>query len=94
MFPGGDAGLIKYVEEHTKDPVLAEENGIQGTVYICFVLTKTGDVGQATVMRTVDPLLEEEALRVDKALPRWTPGKLKGKPVNVWFVIPVSFKLQ
>jgi periplasmic protein TonB len=94
MFPGGDAELIKYVAEHTKYPVIAQENGIEGTVYIRFVVTKSGDVGQATVMRTVDPLLEEEALRVVKSLPKWTPGKNNGNPVNVWFIIPVKFKLQ
>jgi protein TonB len=94
MFPGGDAELIKYVAEHTKYPVIAQESGIEGTVYIRFVVTKTGDVGQATVMRAVDPNLEEEALRVVKNLPKWTPGKNNGNPVNVWFIIPVKFKLQ
>jgi periplasmic protein TonB len=93
-FPGGDAELIKYVAEHTKYPVIAQENGIEGTVYIRFVVTRTGDVGEAKVMRAVDPLLEEEALRVVKALPKWTPGKNNGNPVNVWFIIPVKFKLQ
>jgi periplasmic protein TonB len=94
MFPGGDAALIQYVAEHTKYPVIAQENGIEGTVYIRFVVTRSGDVGQATVMRAVDPQLEEEALRVVKTLPKWTPGKNNGNPVNVWFIIPVKFKLQ
>jgi periplasmic protein TonB len=94
MFPGGDAALIQYVGEHTKYPVVAQEQGIEGTVYIRFVVTKTGNVGQATVMRAVDPLLEEEALRVVKSLPKWEPGKNNGNPVNVWFIIPVKFKLQ
>jgi periplasmic protein TonB len=94
MFPGGDAELVRYVAENTKYPVIAQENGIEGTVYIRFVVTKTGDVGQASVMRAVDPLLEEEALRVVKSLPKWTPGKNNGNPVNVWFIIPVKFKLQ
>jgi len=94
MFPGGDAALIQYVAEHTKYPVIAQENGIEGTVYIRFVVTRSGEVGQATVMRAVDPLLEEEALRVVKTLPKWTPGKNNGNPVNVWFIIPVKFKLQ
>jgi protein TonB len=94
QFPGGDAALIQYVAEHTKYPVIAQENGIEGTVYIRFVVTKSGDVGEAKVMRAVDPLLEEEALRVVKSLPKWTPGKNNGNPVNVWFIIPVKFKLQ
>jgi periplasmic protein TonB len=94
MFEDGDAALIRYVAAHTKYPVPAQEQGIEGTVYIRFVVTKTGDVGQASVMRAVDPMLEEEALRVVKSLPRWTPGKNNGNPVNVWFIIPVKFKLQ
>jgi len=94
FYPGGDSELIRYVSEHTKYPVIAQESGIEGTVYIRFVVTKTGAVGQASVMRAVDPLLEEEALRVVKSLPKWTPGKNNGNPVNVWFIIPVRFKLQ
>ncbi len=93
-FPGGDAELMKYVAEHTKYPVVALENGIEGTVYIRFVVTRTGDVGEARVLRAVDPLLEEEALRVVRGMPKWSPGKNNGNPVNVWFIIPVKFMLQ
>ena len=93
-FPGGDAELLKYVAEHTKYPVAALENGIEGTVHIRFVVTRTGDVGEAKVLRAVDPLLEEEALRVVRGMPKWTPGKNNGNPVNVWFIIPVKFVLQ
>jgi periplasmic protein TonB len=94
VFKDGDAGIIRYVAENTKYPVAAQEQGIEGTVYIRFVVTKTGDVGQAKVMRDIDPLLEEEALRVINSMPKWTPGKNNGNPVNVWFVIPVKFVLQ
>jgi protein TonB len=94
VFPGGESALIKYVGEHTKYPVVAQEQGIEGTVYIRFVVTKTGDVGITQVMRAVDPLLEGEALRVVKTLPKWTPGKNNGNPVSVWFIIPVKFKLE
>ena len=93
-FPGGDAELMKYVAEHTKYPTAALENGIEGTVYIRFVVTRSGEVGEAKVLRAVDPLLEEEALRVVKSMPKWTPGKNNGNPVNVWFIIPVKFMLQ
>jgi len=93
-FPGGDAALIQYVAANTKYPVIALENGIEGTVYIRFVVTRNGDVGEARVLRAVDPLLEEEALRVVKGMPKWTPGKNNGNPVNVWFIIPVKFVLQ
>jgi len=94
VYPGGDVALIKYVSENTIYPVISQDQGIEGTVYIRFVVTKTGNVGQAAVMRSVDPLLDEEALRVVKTLPKWEPGKNNGNPVNVWFIIPVKFKLQ
>jgi len=94
FFPDGDAGLIKYVAENTKYPIPALEGGIEGTVYIRFVVTRNGNIGDAKVMRGADPLLDEEALRVVKTLPKWTPGKINGTPVNVWFIIPVKFKLQ
>jgi protein TonB len=93
-FPGGDAALMKYVAENVKYPVVAQENGVEGTVYIRFVVTKLGTVGEAQVMRSADPLLDAEALRVVKSLPTWTPGKNNGNPVNVWFIIPVKFKLE
>jgi periplasmic protein TonB len=94
IFPGGDSELIKFVAENTKYPIPSQEQGIEGTVYIRFVVTKTGEIGNAVVMRQMDPLLDEEALRVVKTLPKWTPGKNNGNPVNVWFIIPVKFKLQ
>jgi periplasmic protein TonB len=93
-FPGGDNELMKYLSEHVTYPVLAVENRIQGTVYIRFVVTKTGDVGETTVYKASDPLLNEEALRVVKSLPKWTPGKMNGFPVNVWFLVPIKFRLQ
>jgi periplasmic protein TonB len=94
VFPGGDAALLKYIAENTKYPALAQEQGIEGKVYIRFVVTKTGEIGNATVMRQMDPSLDEEALRVVKTLPKWTPGKNNGNPVNVWFIIPVRFQLK
>ncbi len=94
IFPDGDAGLIKFVSENTKYPVPALEGGIEGTVYIRFVVTRNGNIGDAKIMRGADPMLDEEALRVVKTLPKWIPGKINGTPVNVWFIIPVKFKLQ
>jgi len=93
-FPGGDAELLKFVGSNTKYPVSAMEAGIQGTVHIRFVVAKNGSVGEAKVLRPIDPLLEEEALRVIKSMPKWTPGKNNGNPVNVWFIIPVKFVLN
>jgi protein TonB len=93
-YPGGDAALMKYIAENVKYPVVAQENGVEGTVYIRFVVTRTGSVGEAQVMRSADPLLDEEALRVVKTLPKWTPGKNNGNPVSVWFIVPIKFKLE
>ena len=93
VFPGGEAALLKYVAENTHYPQQAITDGSEGTVYVRFVVTKTGRIGEVKVMRAVDPDLEEEALRVVKSLPRWVPGKFNGEPVNVWFIIPVKFRL-
>ncbi|MFN8258619.1 MAG: energy transducer TonB [Bacteroidales bacterium] len=94
IFGKGEKDILNYVAENTKYPVPAQEQGIQGTVYIRFVVTKTGEVDNARVMRPVDPMLEEEAMRVIKSMPKWTPGKNNGNPVNVWFIIPVKFVLN
>jgi protein TonB len=95
MFPGGDAALLKYIAENVKYPVVAQENGIEGKVHIKFVVTKTGAVGDCIILRSGgDPLLDEEALRVVRSLPTWTPGKNNGNPVSVWYIVPIVFKLQ
>ena len=93
-FQDGDASLIRYIAEHTRYPAEAQEQNIQGTVYIRFVVKKTGEIGETIILRGADPLLDNEALRVIKTLPAWTPGKNNGNPVNVWFIIPVKFKLE
>jgi periplasmic protein TonB len=90
-FPGGDAQLLKYISENTRYP--NTEADVEGTVYIKFVITKTGEIGQTIVMRTADSLLDEEAIRVVKSLPKWEPAKIKGEPVNSWFIVPVKFKM-
>lgn len=94
MFPGGESELIKFIALNTIYPVEAIEKGIEGTVYLRFVVTKSGRIGQVNPIRSPDPILEVEAVRVIKSLPEWTPGKFNGNPVNVWFIIPVKFKLQ
>jgi len=93
IFPGGDAALMKYIADNTKYPEIAKENGIQGRVFIQFVIDKTGNVTKVTVAKGVDPYLDEEAMRVVKSLPNWAPGKQRGKPVPVTFVVPINFKL-
>lgn len=92
-FPGGDAALMKYIADNTKYPEIAKENSIQGRVYIQFVIDKVGNVTKVTVAKGVDPYLDNEAMRVVKTLPKWTPGKQRGKPVPVTYIVPINFKL-
>jgi len=94
VFPGGEAALLKYVAEHIRYPAMAQENNIQGRVVVQFVVTKTGAVGQVKVVRSKDPDLDKEAVRVVKSLPKFTPGKMNGHAVNVWYTLPINFKLQ
>jgi protein TonB len=93
-FPGGDLALRKWIATHVKYPVIAQENGIQGKVYITFVVGKDGKVRNASVARGVDPSLDKEAIRVVNSLPDWKPGKQRGNPVNVSYTIPINFILQ
>ena len=93
-FPGGDLALRKYIANAIKYPVIAQENGIQGKVYVTFVVGKDGKVNNARIARGVDPSLDKEALRVVNSLPTWKPGKQRGKPVNVSYTVPINFVLQ
>ena len=94
QFPGGEAALLKYVAEHIRYPAMAQENNIQGRVVVQFVVTKTGAVGEVKVVRGKDPDLDKEAVRVVKSLPKFVPGKMTGHAVNVWYTLPIQFKLQ
>ncbi len=93
-FPGGELALRKYIANAIKYPVIAQENGIQGKVYVTFVVDKDGGVSDAKIARGVDPSLDKEALRVVNALPKWKPGKQRGKPVRVSYTVPINFVLQ
>lgn len=93
IFPGGDAALMKFIADNTKYPEIAKENGIQGRVFIQFVIDKSGRVTRVSVAKGVDPYLDAEAKRVVAMLPNWSPGKQRGKAVPVTFVVPINFKL-
>lgn len=93
-FPGGDTELFRFIYDNIKYPELAKENNIQGKVILRFCVTYRGKVDQVSVVRGVDPSLDEEAIRVIKMLPLWKPGKQGGKPVNVWYSVPISFQLK
>ncbi len=93
-FPGGEAALRRFIADAIKYPVIAQENGIQGKVYVTFVVDKDGGISDAKIARGVDPSLDKEALRVVNSLPKWKPGKQRGKPVRVSYTVPISFVLQ
>ena len=93
-FPGGDAELMKFLNTHIKYPVVAEENGIQGRVVATFVVERDGSISDVKVIKSVDPSLDKEAIRVLKSMPKWIPGKQNGSAVRVKYTVPVTFKLQ
>jgi TonB family protein len=93
-FPGGEQALRKFIANNIEYPVSAQENGIQGKVYVTFVVDKNGDVANARIARGVDPSLDQEALRVVNSLPKWIPGKQRGQNVNVSYTVPINFALQ
>ncbi|MCQ2347068.1 MAG: energy transducer TonB [Paludibacteraceae bacterium] len=94
-FPGGQQALFKYLSDNVKYPVIAQENGIQGRVICQFVVNKDGAIVDVEVVRSGgDPSLDKEAVRVIKSMPKWKPGKQRGKAVRVKYTVPVNFKLQ
>lgn len=94
QFPGGDAALMKFLSSNINYPQVAMENGVQGRVIVQFVVTKNGSVGEVKVIRSVDRDLDKEAIRLCKSLPKFIPGKMNGQAVNVWYTLPITFKLQ
>ena len=93
-FPGGDAALMKYLQENTHYPTIAAENGVQGRVVVGFVVEKDGSITDVRVIKSQDPALDHEAVRVVKSMPRWTPGKIDGAAVRVEYQVPVVFRLH
>ena len=93
-FPGGDIALLKWISKSVKYPVLAQENGIKGCVHMNFVINESGNIENIVVVRGVDPSLDKEAIRVIKKMPKWEPGKQRGKAVKVSFSLPINFQLQ
>lgn len=93
MFPGGDEALLKYVYDNVVYPQIAIENNIQGRVTVKFCVTSTGGVNQISILKGVDPEIDKEVVRVVSSVPPFKPGKQGGKPVPVWYVLPVTFKL-
>ena len=94
VFPGGEAALMMFIRDNISYPPEAEEKNIQGKVIVQFVVDTVGQVGEVKVVRSVDAELDKEAVRVVKTIPRFIPGTRLGKPVNVWYTLPVNFKLN
>jgi periplasmic protein TonB len=93
-FPGGEAALYKYLAENIKYPLMAKESGIQGRVFVTFVVERDGSVTDVRVLRGIGGGCDEEAIRVVEGMPKWTPGKQRGKSVRVQYNLPVKFTLQ
>lgn len=93
-FPGGMPALAKFLGNNIKYPTIALENGVQGRVSVRFIVNKDGSIVEPTVLRPVNPALDKEAIRVVQKMPKWKPGKQRGKAVRCYFVVPVNFKIQ
>ena len=93
-FPGGDLGLMKFIQKNVRYPAIAKEYNITGKVYVSFIVDKQGSVTNVKIVRGVDKILDAEALRVVSLLPKYKPGKQRGKAVRVMFTIPINFTLN
>ncbi|MDR2914220.1 MAG: TonB family protein [Tannerella sp.] len=93
-FPGGNTALLKWIAENVNYPTIAAENGVEGLVACSFVINTDGSISNVEVLRSKDPLLDKEAIRVLKTMPKWKPGMQQGKAVRVKFSVPVRFRLQ
>lgn len=93
-FPGGMKALTEYLDNNIKYPKEAEKEGIQGNVYIKFVIKKDGNIDDIKIIKGIHPLLDAEAIRVIKAMPKWIPGRQNDKPVNIKHLMPITFSLN
>lgn len=93
-FPGGIDALVRYLSANVVYPPQAAKDNIEGRVMVQFVIDKTGKVGDVQVARSVSEELDAEAVRVVKSLPDFIPGRQDGKPVAVWYTLPIVFKIQ
>ena len=94
QFPGGQQALFEYLTKNIRYPVIAQENGLQGRVICQFVVNSDGSIVDIVVVRSVDPSLDKEAVRVIQSMPKWQPGEQRGKAVRVKYTLPVNFRLQ
>lgn len=93
-FPGGLNAQQRFIGENLKYPVEAQEKGVEGRVIVRYVIRSTGDITDIEVIRGVYPSLDEEVVRIVKAMPKWIPGKQNGKAVDVYYTLPLIFKIS
>lgn len=93
-YPGGMNGLMTYMMNNLKYPEKAEKKKIEGRVLVSFIVEKDGRVSHIVVKNKVSKELDDEAVRMVKGMQKWTPGKMKGKPVRVRYILPVQFRLK
>lgn len=94
QYPGGQIAMMKYIMENMKYPEQAMKKGIQGRVTVRFIVEKDGSISDVKPIHSVHTLLDKEAVRVVKSMPKWSPGKQNGKPVRVQLIVPIMFKLN
>lgn len=94
QFPGGDGELMKYLQRNVRYPAAAQQAGVQGKVEVEFTVKKDGSVSDVKVIRSVNPELDAEAIRVISSMPKWQPGEQRGTPVDTRFEFPIVFRLQ
>lgn len=93
VFPGGESEMYRWIAENLNYPVEAIENGVSGRVVVDFKINKDGTISNARVVRSRHPALDREAIRLVNSMPRWTPGRNNGEPVNVTYILPITFRL-
>lgn len=94
QFPGGNEALYQYLGSNAHYPEKAKEQGVQGTVYLTFIVERDGSISNIRVLRSPSDLLSEEAQRLVKAMPKWKPGQQRGKKVRVQYNLPINFQLD
>lgn len=95
LFQGQDNSAFRtYIQKNLRYPTIAQENGVSGRVFVQFDINPKGELTNVVIVRGVDPSLDKEAVRVVKTSPKWSPGKQRGRPVNVRFTFPIVFQLQ
>ena len=93
-FPGGNTALLEFNGQNVEYPQFSKENGIQGRVFVSFIIEPDGSVSNVKILRGVSEEIDEEAIRVVKSMPNWEPGMSRGKKVRVAYTLPINFKLQ